>query len=38
MELHHYMQRMRLLCYDYTSSWMEQSAYIIAEEFIYIHN
>jgi hypothetical protein len=24
MELHHYMQYVRLLCYDYTSSWMRQ--------------
>jgi hypothetical protein len=35
MELHHYKQRMRLLCYDYTSSWIKQSLDRIAEEIIH---
>jgi hypothetical protein len=31
MDLHHYMQCDRLLCYKYTSSWMKQTLDKIAE-------
>jgi hypothetical protein len=32
MELHHYKQRMKLLCYDYTNFWMNLLLDRIAEE------